>query len=131
MNATRRLRMWARIGVASAWAGCLVVLGLWLLAEATTGENFAGGDFRGAQAVAAYYVPTGHARVQGVEPVLRASWGDPDTDVDEDAALLLTPGLTFHFFGRNKLMFNWDWYLPQGDAFGDEHALRSQIQLYF
>jgi hypothetical protein len=105
--------------------------GLWLLADLATGDNFAGGDFRGAQGVAAYYVPTGHARIEGVEPVFRASWGDPDSDVDDDAGLLLTPGLTLHFFGRNKLMFNWDWYLPQGDAFDTEHALRSQVQLFF
>jgi hypothetical protein len=105
--------------------------GLWLMAEAATGENLIGADFRGAQGVAAFYVPTGHARIEGVEPVFRASWGDPNTDREDDEALLLTPGLTLHFFGRNKLMFNWDWYLPQGDAFDDEHALRSQIQLYF
>lgn len=105
--------------------------GLWLLAEATTGENLLGGDFRGAQAVAAFYVPTGGARIEGVEPVFRASWGDPDADVSDDAGMLLTPGLTLHFFGRNKLMFNWDWYLPEGEAFGNEHSLRSQVQLYF
>ena len=105
--------------------------GLWLLAEAAAGSNLVGADFRGAQAVAAFYVPTGHARVQGVEPVFRASWGDPNTDVDDDAGLLLTPGLTLHFFGRNKLMFNWDWYLPEADAFERQHALRSQIQLSF
>jgi hypothetical protein len=105
--------------------------GLWLLAEGALGDNLVGGDFRGAQAVAAFYVPTGHARIEGVEPVFRASWGDPHTDVDDDAGMLLTPGLTLHFFGRNKLMFNWDWYLPEGDAFENEHALRSQVQLYF
>jgi hypothetical protein len=45
--------------------------------------------------------------------------------------MLLTPGLNLHFHGRNQLMLNWDWYLPQGDVFDTHHALRAQAQLYF
>jgi hypothetical protein len=33
VSPSRRIRMWTRIVVASAWAGSLVILGLWLLAE--------------------------------------------------------------------------------------------------
>lgn len=105
--------------------------GVWLLAEVATGDNLAGEEFRGAQAVATYFVATGSERVEGVEPVFRFSWGDPNTSVDDDAGILLTPGLNLHFFGRNKLMFNWDWYLPQSDLFANESAFRSQIQLFF
>jgi hypothetical protein len=104
--------------------------GVWLMAEGAMGDNLVGGDFRGAQAVATYYVPA-EGRIEGVEPLFRASWGDPDTDVEGDAGLLLTPGLNLHFFSRNKLMFNWDWYLPEGDGFSKQHALRAQMQLYY
>jgi len=104
--------------------------GVWLMAEGTMGDNLVGGDFRAAQAVATYYIPT-NGRVEGVAPVFRVSWGDPDQDVADDAGLLLTPGLNLHFFTRNQLMFNWDWYLPQGDAFSKQHAFRAQVQLYY
>ena len=105
--------------------------GVWLLAEYATGSNLVDDDFRGAQAVATYYVPTGHERIEGVEPVFRWSYGDPNTSVEDDAGMLLTPGLNFHFHGRNKLMLNWDWYLPQGDVFANENAFRAQVQLAF
>jgi len=104
--------------------------GVWLMAEGALGDNLLGGDFQGAQAVATYYVPIA-GRVEGVEPVFRASWGDPDTDIADDAGLLLTPGINLHFFSRNKLMLNWDWYLPEGDAFSKGNALRAQVQLYY
>lgn len=105
--------------------------GLWLLAEMAGGKNLVDGDFRGAHAVGAYYVPTGAERVEGIEPVFRVSWGDPNTDKENDAGLLLTPGLNLHFFGRNQLMVNWDWYLPQGNVFRNENAVRAQVQLFF
>jgi len=104
--------------------------GVWLLAEGALGDNLVGGDFRGAQAVATYYVPVS-GRVEGIEPLFRASWGDPDTEIENDAGMLLTPGLNLHFFGRNKLMLNWDWYLPEGDMFSKENAVRAQVQLYY
>lgn len=105
--------------------------GVWLLAEYAQGSNLGGGDFRGAQAVATYYVPTGAARIEGVEPVFRWSWGDPDTALDDDGGMLFTPGVNLHFFGRNKLMLNWDWYVPQADVLASENAVRAQMQLYF
>jgi hypothetical protein len=105
--------------------------GLWLLAEATAGSNLVDGSFRAAQTAATYFVPTGHERVEGVEPVFRLSWGDPDVDVDGDAGVLLTPGFNLHFHDRNKLMFNWDFYVPEGDVLTPEHALRAQAQLFF
>lgn len=105
--------------------------GVWLLAEYAQGDNLVAGDFRGSQAVATYYVPTGAARIEGVEPVFRWSYGDPDTAIDGDAGMLFTPGLNLHFFGRNKLMLNWDVYVPEADELSSENALRAQMQLYF
>ncbi|NJD09374.1 MAG: hypothetical protein FIB01_02655 [Gemmatimonadetes bacterium] len=105
--------------------------GLWLLAEVTGGDNLVAGNFRGAHAVGAWYFPTGQERIEGIEPVLRLSWADPNTGKDNDAGVLLTPGVNLHFYGRNQLMFNWDFYLPQGDVFSSQNALRAQANLYF
>jgi phosphate-selective porin len=105
--------------------------GPWVLAEYAQGSNLVTGDFRGAQAVAAWFVSTGSGRIEGVEPVFRWSFGDPDVDVEGDGGMLFTPGLNFHFFGRNKLMVNWDVYVPESDALTSENAVRAQMQLYF
>jgi hypothetical protein len=70
----------------------------------------------GAQAIASYFVATGGARIEGWEPVGRVSWGDPDRGVAGDEGLLLTPGMNLYFAGRNRLMLNWDVYMPRGDG---------------
>lgn len=106
--------------------------GLWLLADVTVGENLATQEqFAGAQVVGAWFVPAGGGRVEGLEPVARFSWGDPDRTIAGDEGVLLTPGVNVYFFGRNRLMFNWDVYLPRGDRFDAQHAARAQVNLQF
>lgn len=106
--------------------------GLWVLAEVSGGENLAtGGTFTGAQAVAAFFRPTSGGRVEGWEPVARVSWGDPDDGVSGDEGVLMTPGFNLYFVGRNRLMVNWDVYLPAADALVTQHALRAQVNLHF
>jgi len=99
--------------------------------EAVTGENLAtGGRLAAAQAVATWFLPL-HGRIEGMEPLARASYGDPDRRRADDEGWLLTPGLNLYFQGRNRLMVNWDIYLPAGSGADAEHALRAQAQLYF
>lgn len=111
--------------------------GLWLLAEATTGRNLAVSDsadnrnFRAAQAVASWFFPLSHERVEGWELAGRVSWGDPRSGLDGDEGLLLTPGLNLYFSGRNRVMLNWDVFNPSSNVFSTEHALRTQAQVYF
>jgi hypothetical protein len=106
--------------------------GLHLLAEVTTGENLRqpDDDFLGAQGILTWFVPLSGARLEGLEFGGRASFGDPRRDIDGDDGLLLTPGVNIYFFGRNRLMLNWDFY-QTGDRFTDENALRAQAQFYF
>lgn len=80
---------------------------------------------------AAWFHPVAGGRVEGIEPVARVSYGDPRRDVDGDAGVLLTSGINLYFFGRNRLMLNWDVYVPEGDHFATAHALRAQAQLAF
>lgn len=105
--------------------------GLHVIGEVVTGSTLVVDDsFLAAQGVASYFHPVG-ARVEGVEPVARVSWGDARRDVEGDAGLLLTPGVNLYFFGRNRLMLNWDIFVPEGDRFETTHALRAQAQVHF
>jgi hypothetical protein len=106
--------------------------GLWILAEATTGDNLATQErFTGAHLIASYFVGTGGGRIEGLEPAGRVSWGDPDDTIAGDEGLLLTPGLNIYFAGRNRVMLNWDVFVPNGDAFSTQHAARAQFNLAF
>lgn len=105
---------------------------LWIMAQASVGTNLATEEqFRGASAVIASFHATGGKKIEGIEPAARVSWGDPDDTIDGDAGLLLTPGVNLYFFGRNRLMLNWDVFVPQGDRFEKQHAGRAQVNLYF
>ena len=105
--------------------------GVRAIVEVVTGETLGVDDsFLAAQGVAAYFHPVS-GRVEGLEPVARVSWGDPRRDVDGDAGVLLTPGFNVYFSGRNRLMLDYDVWVPQADHFETTHALRAQAQVYF
>jgi hypothetical protein len=107
--------------------------GIHVLGEVTLGENLAvaDDDFLGAQGIIAFYKALDGTRIEGLEFAGRASYGDPRREVDDDEGLLLTPGLNIYFFGRNRLMFNWDVFFVS-DRLGErEHSLRAQAQFYF
>jgi hypothetical protein len=105
--------------------------GLHVIAELVAGSTMVVDDsFLAAQGVASYFQPVA-GRIEGVEPVARVSWGDTRRDVEGDAGLLLTPGINLYFLGRNRLLLNWDVYLPEGDRFETTHALRAQAQVHF
>lgn len=112
--------------------------GLHLIAEAMTGENplvFDAGTedpatMTGAHVVAAWFVPREGGRVEGLEPVLRLSWGDPGGDAN-DPGLLVTPGANVYFSGRNRLMVNGEAYFPGQSELDTAYALVAQLQIYF
>jgi hypothetical protein len=106
--------------------------GLWLLAEASTGDNLATEErFAGGQAMLAWFNAVPGRRIEGWEPVARVSYGDPDRTVSGDEGVLLTPGINIYFPGRNRLMLNWDVYMPRGEGLRTQHAARAQINLEF
>lgn len=110
--------------------------GLHVLGEVVIGDDplvMAGGEpaaMVGAQVVAGWFMAR-EGRVEGVEPVFRASYGDPDTDAGGDHGVLVTPGLNLYFTGRNRLMFNGDIYFPGQDGLETQYALIAQLQVYF
>jgi hypothetical protein len=84
----------------------------------------------GAQVAASWFAPR-DGRVEGIEPLVRVSWADPDTDGENDEGLLLTPGVNFYFTGRNRLMVNGEVYVPGQEALDTELGLVAQLQIYF
>lgn len=96
------------------------------------GENLAVDErFIAAQLIAAVYRPLAQGRIEGIEPLARVSWGDPSRDRSGDEGLLLTPGLNLYLPGLNRLMVNWDVYLPRGSGLETAHAFRAQAQIAF
>lgn len=106
--------------------------GAHVMAEVAYGDNIVADDeFVAAQGVLAWFAPLDLGRVEGVEPVLRGSWGDPRRDTADDAGVLVTPGVSLYFHGRNRLMVNMDVFLPEGERFATEHSFKVQAQLHF
>jgi hypothetical protein len=106
--------------------------GIHLLGEATTGTNLQADEtFRGLHLIAAWFQPVANKRFEGWEVAGRMSWGDPNDELDGDDAILWTPGINIYFSGRNRLMLNWDLYVPAGASFKTEHSVRAQAQVYF
>lgn len=85
--------------------------------------------FVSAQGIVSYRLPVSSPFLNAVEPVARVSWGDPDTDVDDDHGVLFTPGVALHVTGRNKLGINLDiWSPSQGDT---EFSVKAQSYFHF
>ncbi|HUG41295.1 MAG TPA: porin [Longimicrobiales bacterium] len=127
--------------IGTAWAldgelGAFRATGLHVMAEVMGGDDallVTAGEMAsmlGVQAAAGWFMPR-EGRVEGLEPVLRVSWADPDTELDSNEGLLLTPGLNLYFTGRNRLMLNGDVYVPSQDGLEAQYALVAQMQVYF
>lgn len=104
-----------------------------ILLEGSVGDSFVIPEmwFAAAQAWLSYFHPRGAGRVEGLEPLVRLSWADPDTGRDGDHGLLLTPGFNLYFTGRNRIMVNWDVFFSGLGGVDTEHAFRVQGQVYF
>lgn len=105
--------------------------------QVMAGDNWdpalGGGDdssFLALQGIAGYHVPVYRVPyLIGVEPIVRLGWTDPDTDVDDDQALLATPGVNVYFHERVKTQVQADFLSPgEGD---DAVAFRIHTVLEF
>ena len=115
--------------------------GLKVIASVIGGENWRSldavsepgryipGKFTAGELYVSYYFPLQSDRIVGLEPVGRFSYANPDDSMDNSGGTLLTPGLMAYILGKNKIGFNWDYYMPQtGDAVWQ---FRMQTFLYF
>ena len=104
--------------------------GIHVQLEGAAGDNLIDGSLRSAQAVLGWFKLLS-GRAEGIEPLFRLSWGDPRTSVEGDEAWFITPGLNLYFHGRNRLMVNWEQYLPSAEGAASVSGVRAQAQLYF
>jgi hypothetical protein len=93
------------------------------------GEGIEFPGFMGVQAWGEYVVSTGRGFLSEVGAVVRVDRFDPDTDTDDDASVLLTPGVNLYFGEKVKLQINQDWLLPEADEAESESAFRAQLQV--
>jgi hypothetical protein len=85
--------------------------------------------FLAFQGAASWYAPLEGKRFVGIEPLVRLSWADPNTDAADDGGVVFTPGLMLYVAGRTKIGFNWDVWSPQAGK--TEHSFKFQSFLYF
>lgn len=107
-----------------------------LQAGIVVGENWLnpvspdeGSTFFAAQTIITHRRNVANGPVTGIEPLVRLSFGNPDTDVANDHGWLLTPGVNIHFLSRNRLALNVDYWAP--DVGNNEWSFKGQAFFYF
>ncbi len=98
----------------------------WRLDPAADGEI---PRFLAWQAILSRYLPIDASSFEAVEPMARASWGDPHRAMADDAGLLLTPGLFLYIRGKNRIGANLDIYRPGSGS--TEFSFKLQSYLYY
>ncbi len=98
----------------------------WRAEDPVTGDD---PTFLTGQAILSHYLPVESTRFEGVEPLIRLSWGDPNRDGDDNGGFLVTPGVFVYVLGRNRIGANLDVYSPQtGDT---EFSFKLQTYLFY
>jgi hypothetical protein len=107
-----------------------------LQAGLVAGENWTIGtsptdvaNFLAGQIIVTYRAGVGHRHIRGIEPVMRVSWGNPDTDVADDGGWLATPGVIVHLGGRTSWHLNLDRWMPETGP--NETSFKTQLFFYF
>ncbi len=94
----------------------------------------AGDDFASAwatQVVGSVKVPLLNNRTfTAIEPVLRVTFADPNRNIGDDGAWGITPGVQVFFASRQKVAFNWDFLVLQGDR-RNVNSFKAQYQFYY
>ena len=67
--------------------------------------------------------------MEGIEPMARVSWGDPDRGTSDDSGLVVTPGLFLYVKGKNRIGVNLDVYDHGPDSM--QYSFKLQTYLYY
>ena len=81
------------------------------------------------QGILSRYFPLGGVRMEGIEPMARVSWGDPDRGTSDDSGLVITPGLFLYVKGKNRIGVNLDVYDHGPDSM--QYSFKLQTYLYY
>ncbi|MFQ5746966.1 MAG: porin [Gemmatimonadota bacterium] len=94
------------------------------------GEDFA--SMYAWQGIGSYRIQLeGDGPVEAIEPLLRVTRAEPNTDLDDDEVWGFTPGVQIFFTGRNKLAFNWDFVTFADPTRDSENSFKAQYQFHF
>ena len=93
------------------------------------GGGIAFPSFLGVQTWGEYVLSAEAGPLSEVGVVLRIDRFDPDTDAEDDASVILTPGVNLYFGEKVKLQINQDWLLAEADETESESAFRAQLQV--
>lgn len=110
--------------------------GFHLLGEVAAGDvdPVAGDGFTAAQAWLGYRSGEVSRSLAGVEPIFRVSWaevGDEAGAGGPQGGTLLTPGVNLYFGGLNRVMLNYDLWLPGGETASREGSFKAMFQMAF
>ncbi|MBX6362692.1 MAG: hypothetical protein IRZ00_02385 [Gemmatimonadetes bacterium] len=131
LPAARRVRTGRAFTADVVWGGFRHP-GVNAVAEVAGGDDLVNDrPFRATQAWVTWFQPVVGPRLEGVEPMARVSWADPDTGRRDDEAWLVTPGVTLHFAGRNHLQMDYEVWVPAAPGVETAKAFRAQAQVYF
>ncbi len=87
------------------------------------------------QTILSRYFPLERERFEAVEPVFRASWGDPNRGEGNDSGFLVTPGLFLYVKGKNRIGANVDIYRSASETTSGsektEFSFKLQTYLYY
>lgn len=84
------------------------------------------------QAIGSYRIDVADSYFfEAIEPLLRVTMANPNTDLGDDDVWGFTPGLQVFFAGRNKLALNWDFLVFASDALDSESSFKAQYQFHF
>lgn len=84
------------------------------------------------QTILSRYFPLERERFEAVEPMVRASWGDPNRGEGDDSGFLVTPGLFLYVKGKNRIGANLDIYRSYlSGSETTEFSFKLQTYLYY
>jgi hypothetical protein len=93
------------------------------------GDNFA--SFQTWQVIGTWRFNTDFLGLEGIEPVFRVTYGDPNTDIADDGGWGYTPALQIYFYKRNRLSLSWDFASWEEDGIRGENSFKAQVQFHF
>ena len=85
--------------------------------------------FLAVQAIISRHFPVEGRSWEAIEPVLRASWGDPNRGDDGDDGVLVTPGVFLYVKGKSRIGASLDAYRPGSGT--TEYSFKVQTYLHF
>jgi len=97
--------------------------------DLSLGDNFA--SFQTWQVIGTWRFNTDVLGLEGIEPVFRVTYGDPNTDIADDGGWGYTPALQIYFYKRNRLSLSWDLASWEQEGIRGENSFKAQIQFHF